>query len=103
MSLTEDKTKDNKDTKEPESKINKFIDNELTRTYYQNFHLQNYSSKLYDENQKLYHEQDIIKDTNISLQNNIYEKEEWFKVMPENMFKILEEKLGWHLCINCNK
>ncbi len=35
--------------------------------------------------------------------NNIYEKEDWFKAMPNNMFKILEEKLGWHLCITCNK
>ena len=25
------------------------------------------------------------------------------KTMPDNMFKILEEKLGWHLCIICNK
>jgi 2-polyprenyl-3-methyl-5-hydroxy-6-metoxy-1,4-benzoquinol methylase len=35
--------------------------------------------------------------------NNIYEKEDWFEHMPENMFKILEEKLGWHLCITCEK
>jgi len=35
--------------------------------------------------------------------NNIYEKEDWFEAMSENMFKILEEKLGWHLCITCNK
>ena len=77
MSLTVDKTKEEtKDNKETDTKINKFIDNELTRTYYQNFHLQNYSSKLYHENQKLYDEQGIIKDTNISLQNNLYEKDQ---------------------------
>lgn len=35
--------------------------------------------------------------------NNIYIKEDWFNSMPEKMFKILEEKLGWHLCITCNK
>lgn len=35
--------------------------------------------------------------------NNIYIKEKWFQEMPDNMFKILEEKLGWHLCITCNK
>tara|TARA_B100000787_G_scaffold108737_1_gene80871 strand:+ start:1626 stop:2411 length:786 start_codon:yes stop_codon:yes gene_type:complete len=35
--------------------------------------------------------------------DNIYEKEDWFKVMPDYMFKILEGKLGWHLCITCNK
>lgn len=35
--------------------------------------------------------------------DNIYEKEDWFKAMPDNMFKILEEKLGWHLCITCKK
>jgi len=35
--------------------------------------------------------------------NNIYVKEDWFEAMPDNMFKILEEKLGWHLCITCNK
>jgi hypothetical protein len=35
--------------------------------------------------------------------NNIYVKEDWFEAMSENMFKILEEKLGWHLCITCNK
>tara|TARA_B100001057_G_scaffold500688_1_gene617166 strand:+ start:7940 stop:8728 length:789 start_codon:yes stop_codon:yes gene_type:complete len=35
--------------------------------------------------------------------NNIYEKEEWFKVMSDTMFKILEEKLGWHLCVTATK
>ena len=35
--------------------------------------------------------------------NNIYVKEDWFEAMSDNMFKILEEKLGWHLCITCNK
>jgi SAM-dependent methyltransferase len=33
----------------------------------------------------------------------VYIKEEWFEAMPEHMFKILEEKLGWHLCVTCNK
>ena len=32
-----------------------------------------------------------------------YIKEDWFNCMPESMFKILEKKLGWHLCITCNK
>ena len=35
--------------------------------------------------------------------NNIYVKEDWFECMPEKLFKILEKKLGWHLCIKCNK
>ena len=35
--------------------------------------------------------------------NNIYEKEEWFKAMSDTMFKILEEKLGWHLCVTATK
>ena len=35
--------------------------------------------------------------------HNPYIKEDWFQAMPETMFKILEEKLGWHLCITCNK
>jgi hypothetical protein len=33
----------------------------------------------------------------------IYIKEDWFEAMPQQMFNILEEKLGWHLCITCNK
>lgn len=32
-----------------------------------------------------------------------YEPEDWFKAMPETMFKTLEKKLGWHLCVTCNK
>lgn len=32
-----------------------------------------------------------------------YIKEDWFSAMPEYMFKILEKKLGWHLCITCEK
>ena len=28
-----------------------------------------------------------------------YVKQSWFDVMPEDMFKILEKKLGWHLLI----
>ena len=33
----------------------------------------------------------------------IYVKEDWFEAMPEQMFKILEERLGWHLCVTCTK
>ena len=29
----------------------------------------------------------------------IFEKEDWFKTMPNNMFKQLEKKLGWHTLI----
>jgi hypothetical protein len=29
----------------------------------------------------------------------IYEKEEWFKSMPEHIFRALEKNLGWHLLI----
>ena len=29
----------------------------------------------------------------------IYEKQPWFEVMPDAMFKALEKKLGWHLLI----
>lgn len=32
-----------------------------------------------------------------------YVKEDWFHHMPENMFRALEQKLGWHLCITCQK
>ena len=32
-----------------------------------------------------------------------YKKEDWFENMPENIFKVLEKKLGWHLCITCEK
>lgn len=32
-----------------------------------------------------------------------YEPEDWFKAMPEIMFKTLEKNLGWHLCVTCNK
>jgi 2-polyprenyl-3-methyl-5-hydroxy-6-metoxy-1,4-benzoquinol methylase len=31
----------------------------------------------------------------------IYEKEDWFKCMPPELFSILEKRLGWHLCITC--
>lgn len=31
-----------------------------------------------------------------------YVKEDYFECMPDEMFKFLEEKLGWHLCISCN-
>jgi 2-polyprenyl-3-methyl-5-hydroxy-6-metoxy-1,4-benzoquinol methylase len=33
----------------------------------------------------------------------IYEKEDYFKYMSENLFKCLEKNLGWHLCITCRK
>lgn len=33
----------------------------------------------------------------------VYKKEDWFEHMPENLFKVLEKKLGWHLCITCQK
>jgi SAM-dependent methyltransferase len=32
-----------------------------------------------------------------------YIKEDWFEHMPDNIFKGLEQKLGWHLCITCQK
>jgi len=32
-----------------------------------------------------------------------YKKEDWFENMPDNIFKVLEKKLGWHLCITCEK
>jgi SAM-dependent methyltransferase len=32
-----------------------------------------------------------------------YIKEDWFEHMPENLFRTLEKKLGWHLCITCQK
>jgi SAM-dependent methyltransferase len=32
-----------------------------------------------------------------------YEKEDYFKVMPDELFKCLEKHLGFHLCITCNK
>tara|TARA_B100001175_G_scaffold312698_1_gene319121 strand:- start:727 stop:1500 length:774 start_codon:yes stop_codon:yes gene_type:complete len=35
--------------------------------------------------------------------NNIYIKEPWFENMPEDLFKILEKNLGWHLCISAYK
>lgn len=31
--------------------------------------------------------------------NNQFKKLPWFEVMPENVFKILEKKLGWHILI----
>lgn len=38
-----------------------------------------------------------------SYKRNEYIKEDWFQAMPYEMFQILEEKLGWHLCITCQK
>jgi SAM-dependent methyltransferase len=34
---------------------------------------------------------------------NLYEKEEWFKHMPDSVYNALKSELGWHLCITCNK
>jgi hypothetical protein len=33
----------------------------------------------------------------------VYEEEEWFKAMPQQMKDALEAKIGWHLCITCTK
>jgi SAM-dependent methyltransferase len=35
--------------------------------------------------------------------NYIYEKEDYFKLMPPELFKCLETNFGWHLCITCIK
>lgn len=35
--------------------------------------------------------------------NNSYIKQEWFDKMPSEMFEVLENKLGWHLCITAIK
>ena len=35
--------------------------------------------------------------------NYIYEKKEYFEVMPKELFDCLEKHLGWHLLISCNK
>jgi SAM-dependent methyltransferase len=35
--------------------------------------------------------------------NYKYVKEDYFAMMPENLFRCLEKNLGWHLCITCNK
>ena len=32
-----------------------------------------------------------------------YVKEDYFKEMPNELFKCLEDNLGWHLCITCNR
>jgi len=32
---------------------------------------------------------------------NIYIKEKWFEVMPKNIFNIISNAFGWHLCITC--
>lgn len=34
--------------------------------------------------------------------DNIYEKQEWFKSMPDEMFSSLEKNLGWHLLIEAS-
>ena len=35
--------------------------------------------------------------------NYIYEKQEYFKMMPDELFECLEKNIGWHLCITCEK
>lgn len=35
--------------------------------------------------------------------NYEYEVEDYFKTMPEDMFKCLEKNLGFHLCITCSR
>lgn len=35
--------------------------------------------------------------------NYIYEKEDYFKTMPKELFECLENNFGWHLCITCIK
>jgi SAM-dependent methyltransferase len=35
--------------------------------------------------------------------NYKYEKQDYFEAMPNELFKCLEDNLGWHLCITCNK
>ena len=35
--------------------------------------------------------------------NYIYEKKDYIKAMPMELFNCLEKNLGWHLCITCNK
>jgi 2-polyprenyl-3-methyl-5-hydroxy-6-metoxy-1,4-benzoquinol methylase len=35
--------------------------------------------------------------------NYVYEKKDYFKCMPQELFECLEKNLGWHLCITCNK
>ena len=32
-----------------------------------------------------------------------YKKQDYFEAMPYNLFNCLENNLGWHLCITCNK
>ena len=35
--------------------------------------------------------------------NNNYVKQDWFEKMPQEMFNALEKRLGWHLCVTCEK
>ena len=35
--------------------------------------------------------------------NYVYEKKDYFKSMPQELFECMERNLGWHLCITCNK
>jgi len=35
--------------------------------------------------------------------NYEYKKQDYFDVMPNNLFNCLENNLGWHLCVTCNK
>lgn len=34
---------------------------------------------------------------------NIYEMVDYFDSMPEHIFESLKKKMGWHLCVTCNK
>ena len=34
---------------------------------------------------------------------NIYVREDWFACMSDNLFNILQNTLGWHLCITATK
>jgi 2-polyprenyl-3-methyl-5-hydroxy-6-metoxy-1,4-benzoquinol methylase len=38
-----------------------------------------------------------------SYRNYIYDKKDYFEVMPKELFECLEKNLGWHLLISCNK
>ena len=49
-------------------------------------------------------EQDHIFQWNVSEYKNYrYEKEAWFKAMPDPLIHALEKRFGWHLLITCRK
>jgi len=39
--------------------------------------------------------------TTIKQVKDFWDKQPWFDAMPEDMFKVLEKKLGWHTLITC--